>query len=70
MNYLVWRYLQESGFAMAATWLGKEWHRRPDDVLPFAKYVKQYQLINMVQDALFMDDVRANGDRVSDHGLA
>jgi transducin (beta)-like 1 len=64
LNYLVWRYLQESGFGMAATWLGREWHRNPDAVMPFAKHVKQYSLINIVQDGLFLDDVRAQGDRV------
>jgi transducin (beta)-like 1 len=64
VNYLVWRYLQEAGFAMAATWLGKEWHREPDKVMPFKQFVKQYQLVHMLQDALFLDDVRARGDRV------
>jgi WD40 repeat protein len=63
VNYLVWRYLQEAGFAMAATWLGREWHREPDKVLPFHKLVKQRQLVHMLQDALFLDDVRANGVR-------
>jgi hypothetical protein len=67
LNYLVWRYLQERGFAMAATWLGREWHRNPDSVMPFAKYIKEYQLIHMVQDALFMDDLRVDGQRVCIH---
>jgi transducin (beta)-like 1 len=65
MNYLVWRYLQEAGFAMAATWLGREWHRDPDRIMPFAKQVKHHQLIHMVQDALFVDDVRSRGNKVS-----
>jgi hypothetical protein len=64
LNYLVWRYLQETGFAMAATWLGREWHRNPDEVMPFAKDIQQYALIHLVQDGLFLDDVRAHGDRV------
>ncbi|KAF2668624.1 hypothetical protein BT63DRAFT_281691 [Microthyrium microscopicum] len=63
MNYLVWRYLQEAGFAMAAEWLSKEWHLHPDEVMPFYRHVKQNQLIHMVQDALFMDDIRARGSR-------
>jgi transducin (beta)-like 1 len=63
LNYMVWRYLQEAGFAMAATWLGREWHQAPDEDMPFAKYVKQYQLIHMVQDALFLDDVKSRGIR-------
>jgi transducin (beta)-like 1 len=65
INYLVWRYLQEAGFLMAATWLGREWHREPHKVMPFAKYVNQHQLVRMLQDALFYDDVRARGVRVS-----
>jgi hypothetical protein len=64
MNYLVWRYLQEAGFGMAATWLGREWHREPDRVMPFAKLVKQHQLVHMIQDALFIDDIRARGNLV------
>jgi transducin (beta)-like 1 len=64
MNYMVWRYLQEAGFGMAATWLCREWHRNPDDVLPFAKDVKHSQLVSMVQDALFLDDLRCDGKRV------
>lgn len=63
LNYLVWRYLQEAGFAMAATWLGREWHQHPDDIMPFAKHVTPSQLVHMVQDALFMDDVRSRGVR-------
>ena len=64
VNYLVWRYLQEAGFAM---WpphgSAGEWHREPDKVLPFHKLVKQRQLVHMLQDALFLDDVRSNGAR-------
>jgi transducin (beta)-like 1 len=63
LNYMVWRYLQEAGFAMAATWLGREWHQHPDEVMPFAPHVKQSQLIHMCQDALFMDDVKSRGIR-------
>jgi hypothetical protein len=50
---------------MAATWLGREWHRDPDKLMPFAKNVKQHQLVHMLQDALFVDDIRARRDPVS-----
>ena len=65
MNYLVWRYLQEMGYFMAATWLCRDWHMLPDEVMPFAKHVQPCQLIRMCQDACFMDDLKSNGDRVS-----
>lgn len=65
LNYLVWRYLQERGFAMAATWLGREWHQEPDLMMPFAKHVKKDQLVHMIQDSLFIDHIRAREDRVS-----
>jgi hypothetical protein len=50
---------------MAATWLGREWHKNADEIMPFAQHVKHYQLVHMMQDALFMDDIKAHGDRVS-----
>jgi hypothetical protein len=64
MNYLVWRYLQEMGYAMAATWLCRDWHMLPDEVMPFAKNVIPHQLIRMCEDACLMDDLKHNGDRV------
>src|ERR1700712_5329077 len=63
VNYLVWRYLQEAGFDMAATWLGKEWHREPHKLMPFAQHIRPRELVHMLQDSLFLDDIRCRGDR-------
>ncbi|KAF2096505.1 hypothetical protein NA57DRAFT_58416 [Rhizodiscina lignyota] len=62
LNYLIWRYLQESGFGKAAIELSKAWNRDPES-LPFASRVRKYHLINIVQDGLQLDYLNheANG---------
>lgn len=63
INYLILRYLQEAGHENAAKALYQDWHR-PDEYndperLPFASHVKQYELVNIIQDGLFHDQVHA-----------
>ncbi|KAF2428708.1 hypothetical protein EJ08DRAFT_735480 [Tothia fuscella] len=61
MNYMVWRYLQESGYGRAAHQLRREWVgtvNKPDE-LPFAQNVKKSQLVHLVQDGLYMDNLQA-----------
>lgn len=64
VNYLVLRYLQESGFETAAKSLYREWHRNdefrdPED-FPFATTVKQHELVHIIQDGLFHDQLQAS----------
>lgn len=69
LNYLVWRYLQERGFAKTAYMMCIEWHSNPEHVLPFAKDVKEHELIHLCQDGLLLDDMKAKGDRVCDSAV-
>ncbi|KAF2220941.1 hypothetical protein BDZ85DRAFT_266046 [Elsinoe ampelina] len=70
VNYLVLRYLQESGFESAAKSLYREWYRndqyRDPEQFPFAGVVKQHELVHIIQDGLFHDQLQAtvaNGPR-------
>ncbi|KAF2803502.1 uncharacterized protein BDZ99DRAFT_526429 [Mytilinidion resinicola] len=58
VNYLVWRYLQESGFGNAAVQLSRSWYHNPDR-LPFAKHVSSHALIHILQDGLWFDKLQA-----------
>ena len=58
VNYLIWRYLQESGFGHTAVQMGREWHSNPQD-LPFAEAVKPSELISILQDGLAYDEITA-----------
>ncbi|KAF2749195.1 hypothetical protein M011DRAFT_475926 [Sporormia fimetaria CBS 119925] len=58
VNYLVWRYLQEAGYGNAALQLSRCWNRNPDS-LPFAKNVKEHELVNLLQDGLWFDKTQA-----------
>ncbi|KAF2154017.1 hypothetical protein K461DRAFT_277083 [Myriangium duriaei CBS 260.36] len=63
VNYLVLRYLQESGFEDSAKSLYREWHRhdqfRDPEAFPFAPVVKQQELVHIIQDGLFHDQMQA-----------
>ncbi|KAL6711304.1 hypothetical protein ACN47E_005835 [Coniothyrium glycines] len=58
VNYLVWRYLQESGFGNAALQLSRCWMRDPD-TLPFASNVEAHALIRLLQDGMSFDQLQA-----------
>lgn len=64
VNYLVLRYLQEAGHESAARALYQDWHRpseyRDPETLPFAAVVKQNELVNIIQDGLFHDQLQAS----------
>ncbi|PNS16699.1 hypothetical protein CAC42_4663 [Sphaceloma murrayae] len=64
VNYLVLRYLQESGFETAAKSLYREWNRgdefRDPEDFPFATSVKQHELVHIIQDGLFHDQLQAS----------
>lgn len=64
INYLIFRYLQEAGHEKAAKALHEDWHRpqeyRDPEKLPFAPLVKQHELVHIIQDAIFHDQLLAN----------
>ncbi|KIX02141.1 uncharacterized protein Z518_08080 [Rhinocladiella mackenziei CBS 650.93] len=51
LNYLIWRYLQESGYAEAAVKLQRDW-KVDAESLPFAKAIKGHALVSLVQKGL------------------
>ncbi|CAG8232599.1 unnamed protein product [Penicillium salamii] len=51
VNYLIWRYLQESGHGDAAVSLQRAWYPDPQ-TLPFAPYIKTHALVSLVQKGL------------------
>lgn len=63
INYLILRYLQEAGHENAAKALHQDWHRPVEyndpEKLPFAQQVKQFELVNIIQDGLFHDQLQA-----------
>ena len=63
VNYLILRYLQENGHENAAKAFYRDWDR-PDEYqdpenLPFAHHVRQHELVNIIQDGLFHDQLQA-----------
>lgn len=63
INYLIIRYLQEAGHENAAKALLQDWNRPEEYIdpeqLPFAPQVKQFELVNIIQDGLFHDQLQA-----------
>ncbi|KAL2040938.1 hypothetical protein N7G274_006396 [Stereocaulon virgatum] len=51
VNYLIWRYLQESGHGEAAVKLQRDWLQDPQS-LPFAQRIKTHALVSLVQKGL------------------
>ncbi|KAI9833415.1 MAG: hypothetical protein M1826_007513 [Phylliscum demangeonii] len=51
VNYVVWRYLQESGFDEAAVKLQRDWNVDPQR-LPFADFVKTHALVTLLHKGL------------------
>ncbi|KAI9684897.1 MAG: hypothetical protein M1822_005546 [Bathelium mastoideum] len=58
VNYLIWRYLQESGprFRKAADQLRRDWEVEPEE-LPFARSVRPGDLVRLVLDGLHHDEI-------------
>ncbi|KAK8220391.1 WD40-repeat-containing domain protein [Phyllosticta capitalensis] len=59
VNYLVWRYLQEAGYPKAALALAHDWHDEPE-TLPFAERVQTHTMLRMLQDGMWLDEMRAS----------
>ncbi|PGH26635.1 hypothetical protein AJ80_01764 [Polytolypa hystricis UAMH7299] len=62
VNYLIWRYLQESGHGEAAIMLQRAWNPDPQN-LPFAPYIKTHALITLVQKGLQYYDLENSLDQ-------
>lgn len=64
VNYLILRYLQESGHENAAKALYQDWNRETEygdpESLPFAPVVNQHELVNIIQDGLYYDQIQAS----------
>ena len=63
VNYLVFRYLQESGLEKTARSLHAEWQRpyehRDPESLPFAPIIRRGELISVLQNGLWHDELLA-----------
>ncbi|PYH46844.1 WD40 repeat domain-containing protein [Aspergillus saccharolyticus JOP 1030-1] len=62
VNYLIWRYLQESGHGEAAIQLQRAWNHDPQS-LPFAPYIKTHALVSLVQKGLQYYELEHSIDR-------
>ncbi|PGG98042.1 hypothetical protein GX51_07016 [Blastomyces parvus] len=62
VNYLIWRYLQESGHGDAALMLQRAWNHNPQD-FPFASYIKPHALIVLIQKGLQYYDLEQSLDQ-------
>ncbi|KAF2405031.1 hypothetical protein EJ06DRAFT_525602 [Trichodelitschia bisporula] len=66
LNFVIFKYLQDAGYRSAAErlrreWLGSEGH---PEHLPFASNVPQHCLINMAQDAMFLDHLESRAKQI------
>ncbi|KKK22928.1 hypothetical protein P175DRAFT_0511597 [Aspergillus ochraceoroseus IBT 24754] len=62
VNYLIWRYLQESGHGEAAVTLQRAWNDNPES-LPFAPYIRTHALVSLVQKGLQYYELEQSLDR-------
>ncbi|PLB34539.1 WD40 repeat-like protein [Aspergillus candidus] len=62
VNYLIWRYLQESGHGEAAVTLQRAWNRDPQS-LPFAPHIKTHALVSLVQKGLQYHELEHSFDK-------
>ncbi|OJJ49178.1 hypothetical protein ASPZODRAFT_1412894 [Penicilliopsis zonata CBS 506.65] len=62
VNYLIWRYLQESGHGEAAVLLQRAWYHDPQS-LPFAPYIKTHALVSLVQKGLQYHELEHSLDK-------
>ncbi|KAL3479492.1 WD40-repeat-containing domain protein [Aspergillus californicus] len=62
VNYLIWRYLQESGHGEAAVTLQRAWNHDPQS-LPFAPYIRTHALVSLVQKGLQYHELEQSIDK-------
>jgi transducin (beta)-like 1 len=67
INYLILRYLQESGHESTAKAFYRDWNRpheyRDPEDLPFTPTVHRYELVSVIQDGLAHDELQARVGR-------
>ncbi|KAI4249887.1 MAG: hypothetical protein LQ352_005504 [Teloschistes flavicans] len=69
VNYLIWRYLQESGHGDAAVKLQRDWNQDPQS-LPFAPHIKTHALVRLVQKGLQYYEIERSLHQDGDHFLS
>ncbi|KAJ5934961.1 hypothetical protein N7466_004508 [Penicillium verhagenii] len=62
VNYLIWRYLQESGHGEAAVSLQRAWYPEPQ-TLPFARHIQTHALVSLVQKGLQYHELESSIDK-------
>ncbi|KAJ5659801.1 hypothetical protein N7507_006252 [Penicillium longicatenatum] len=62
VNYLIWRYLQESGHGEAAVSLQRAWYPEPQN-LPFARHIQTHALVSLVQKGLQYHELESSIDK-------
>ncbi|KAI4193188.1 MAG: hypothetical protein LQ348_002935 [Seirophora lacunosa] len=68
VNYLIWRYLQESGHGEAAVKLQRDWIQDPQ-ALPFAQHIKTHALVLLVQKGLQYYEIERSINQNGNHFL-
>lgn len=69
VNYLIWRYLQESGHGEAAVKLQRDWNQDPQS-LPFAQHIKTHALVLLVQKGLQYYEIEQSINQNGNHFLS
>ncbi|KAL8908135.1 MAG: hypothetical protein Q9171_005578 [Xanthocarpia ochracea] len=68
VNYLIWRYLQESGHGEAAVKLQRDWMQDPQS-LPYAQDTKTHALVRLVQKGIQYYEVEKSINQSGNHFL-
>ncbi|KAG4026076.1 hypothetical protein MFRU_045g00210 [Monilinia fructicola] len=64
VNFLIWKYLVESGYEDTACHLSKEWDiKQPDEELPFATHVGKHALVSVLNNGLLFDAYKREASR-------
>ncbi|KAL8819618.1 MAG: hypothetical protein Q9223_001988 [Gallowayella weberi] len=68
VNYLIWRYLQESGHGEAAVKLQRDWIQDPQS-LPYAQETKTHALVRLVQKGIQYYEIEKSINQNGNHFL-
>ncbi|KAL8851659.1 MAG: hypothetical protein Q9221_003390 [Calogaya cf. arnoldii] len=68
VNYLIWRYLQESGHGEAAVKLQRDWIQDPQS-LPYAQETKTHALVQLVQKGIQYYEIEKSISQSGNHFL-
>ncbi|RAL58799.1 hypothetical protein DID88_009109 [Monilinia fructigena] len=64
VNFLIWKYLVESGYEDTACHLSKEWDiKQPEEELPFATHVGKHALVSVLNNGLLFDAYKREASR-------